>query len=60
MSSQDELVIEFNASVEDDLKKRKRSIDQGEALDKEINRRSKEINLRSKKKFSFTIFFKIR
>jgi|GEM_PF-102460 len=39
MSSQEELVSEFNASVEEDLKKRKRSIEEGEALDIEINRR---------------------
>ena len=39
MSSQEELVSEFNASVEDDLNKRKRSIEDGEALDKEISRR---------------------
>ena len=39
MSSQDELVSEFNASVEEDLNKRKRSIEDGEALDKEIIRR---------------------
>ena len=39
MSSQEELVSEFNASVEEDLNKRKRSIEDGEALDKEISRR---------------------
>ena len=39
MSSQEELVSEFNASVDEDLKKRKRSIEDGEALDKEISRR---------------------
>ena len=39
MSSQEELVSEFNASVKEDLNKRKRSIEEGEALDKEINRR---------------------
>ena len=39
MSSQEDLVSEFNASVENDLNKRKRSIEEGEALDKEINRR---------------------
>tara|TARA_Y100001949_G_scaffold125109_1_gene106816 strand:- start:768 stop:1022 length:255 start_codon:yes stop_codon:yes gene_type:complete len=39
MSSQEELVSEFNASVEADLNKRKRSIEEGEALDKEISRR---------------------
>ena len=39
MSSQEDLVSEFNASVEEDLKKRKRSIEEGEALDKEISRR---------------------
>ena len=39
MSSQEELVSEFNASVEEDLNKRKRSIEDGAALDKEISRR---------------------
>ena len=39
MSSQEKLVSEFNASVEEDLNKRKRSIEDGEALDKEISRR---------------------
>ena len=39
MSSQEELVSEFNASVEEDLNKRKRSIEDGEVLDKEISRR---------------------
>ena len=39
MSIQEELVSEFNASVEEDLNKRKRSIEDGEALDKEIARR---------------------
>ena len=39
MSSQEELVTEFNASVEEDLNKRKRSIEDGESLDKELSRR---------------------
>ena len=39
MSIQEELVSEFNSSVEEDLNKRKRSIEEGEALDKEISRR---------------------
>ena len=39
MSSQDELLNEFNASVAEDLNKRNRSIEEGEALDKEIIRR---------------------
>ena len=39
MSSQEDLVSEYNASVEEDLNKRKRSIEEGEALDKEISRR---------------------
>ena len=39
MSIQEDLVSEFNASVEEDLNKRKRSIEKGEALDKEISRR---------------------
>jgi len=37
MSSQEELVSEFHTSVEEDLNKRKRSIEEGEALDKEIS-----------------------
>ncbi len=47
MNSQKELISEFNASVEDDLNKRKRSIEEGEALDKEIIRRldSEEIGV---------------
>ena len=39
MNSQEELVSEYNASVEEDLNKRKRSIEDGEALDREISRR---------------------
>ena len=39
MSNQEKLVSESNASIEEDLKMRKRSIEDGEALDKEINRR---------------------
>ena len=39
MSSQEEMVSEFNSSVEEDLNKRKKSIEEGEALDKEISRR---------------------
>ena len=39
MSSQEELVSEYFASVEEDLNQRKRSIEAGEALDKEISRR---------------------
>ena len=39
MRSHEELLSEFNASVEEDLNKRKRSIEDGEALDKEISRR---------------------
>ena len=39
MSSQEKQVTEFNDSVEHDLIKRKRSIEDGEALDKEIIRR---------------------
>ena len=38
MSSQQEQVSEFNASVEEDLNKRKKSIEDGEALDKELIR----------------------
>ena len=47
MSSHEELVSEYNASVEEDLNKRKRSIEDGEVLDKEINRRmdAEEIGL---------------
>ncbi len=39
MNNQEKLVSEFNALVEEDLKKRQRSIEEGEALDKEIIRR---------------------
>ena len=39
MSSQEELVSEYKASTNEDLRKRQKSIDEGEALDKEINLR---------------------
>ena len=39
MSYQEELVKEINVSVEEDLNKRKKSIEDGEELDKEIGRR---------------------
>ena len=39
MNNQEKLVSEFNALVEEDLKKRQRRIEEGEALDKEIIRR---------------------
>ena len=39
MSSQEELVIEYKASTNEDLRKRQMSIDLGEALDKEIHQR---------------------
>ena len=39
MSNQEKLVSESNASIEEDLKMRKRSIEDGEALDKDITRR---------------------
>ena len=47
MNNQEKLVSEFNALVEEDLKKRQRSIEEGEALDKEIIRRldSEEIGV---------------
>ena len=47
MNSQKGLISEFNASVEEDLNKRKKSIEDGEALDKEILRRldSEEIGV---------------
>ena len=47
MKRQEELISEFNASVEEDLNKRKKSIEDGEALDKEIIRRldSEEIGV---------------
>ena len=47
MNSQEELISEINTLVEDDLNKRKRSIEEGEALDKEIIRRldSEEIGV---------------
>ena len=37
MSNQDELVSELKASVDQDLKKRQKSIEDGEALDKVIH-----------------------
>ena len=37
MSNQEELVNEFKASVDQDLKKRQKSIEDGEALDKVIH-----------------------
>ncbi len=37
MSNQEELVSELKASVDQDLKKRQKSIEDGEALDKVIN-----------------------
>ena len=37
MSNQEELVIELKASVDQDLKKRQKSIEDGEALDKVIH-----------------------
>ena len=37
MSNQEELVNELNASVDQDLKKRQKSIEDGEALDKVIH-----------------------
>ena len=39
MSSQEELVSEYKASTNEDLRKRQMSIDEGEALDKEIHQR---------------------
>ena len=39
MNSQEEMVSEFNASVDEYLNNRKRSIEDGQALDKEISRR---------------------
>ena len=39
MSSQEELVSDYKASVKEDLKKRQKGIDEGEALDKEIHHR---------------------
>ena len=39
MSSQEELVNDYKASVKEDLKKRQHGIDAGEALDKEIHQR---------------------
>ena len=39
MSSQEELVSEYKVSTNEDLRKRQKSIDEGEALDKEINQR---------------------
>ena len=39
MSNQDELVSELKASVDQDLKKRQKSMEDGEALDKIIHQR---------------------
>jgi len=39
MSSQEESVSEYKASANEDLRKRQRRIDEGEALDKEIYQR---------------------
>ena len=39
MSNQEELVSELKASVDQDLKKRQKSIEDGEALDKIIHQR---------------------
>ena len=39
MSSQEELVSDYKASVKEDLKKRQQRINEGEALDKEIHQR---------------------
>ena len=39
MSSQEELVSQYKASVNEDLKQRQQGIEEGEALDKEIQQR---------------------
>ena len=39
MISQEELVSEYKASANEDLRKRRQRIDEGEALDKEIRQR---------------------
>ncbi len=39
MSSQEELVSEYKTSAKEDLRKRQKRIDEGEALDKEIHQR---------------------
>jgi len=39
MSSQEELVSEYKASANEDLRKRQQRIDEGETLDKEIHQR---------------------
>ena len=39
MNSLEESVIEFEATVNEDIKKRQMSIDEGETLDKEIHQR---------------------
>ncbi len=39
MSNQEELIKDFQASVEQDTKKRQKSIEEGQALDKEIQMR---------------------
>ena len=39
MNSNEELIKEFEASVEEDIKKRQKSIEDGETLDKAIHQR---------------------
>ena len=39
MSSNEELIKEFESSVEEDIKKRQKSIEDGETLDKAIHQR---------------------
>ena len=39
MNSQEELVKEFEATVKEDIKKRQKSIEEGETLDKTIHKR---------------------
>ena len=39
MSSKEELIKEFETSVEEDIKKRQKSIEEGETLDKAIHQR---------------------
>jgi len=39
MSSKEELIKEFETSVEEDIKKRQKSIEDGETLDKAIHQR---------------------
>ena len=50
MNSQEELISEINSLVEDDLNKRKRSIEEGEAMDKVLFKILKDLRKKLAKK----------